>query len=238
MSVRVMAIVWELDLPPMEKLVLLAFADHADDEGHCWPAVARIMRKSGQGERTVRRCIQSLIGKGHLTQDQRSGTSARYTIHPCRSGTPAGVAPLPEWPEPLPERQVTPARAAPKPSLNRKEPSNSKRARSVIPDDWLPRPFGDGTQSRLVVDAWPPGEVDAQLEQFKAHHRSKGNTFLDPQDAWSTWVLNSRKFGASRDARTNALGRHQSADGLSATARAALKVFGPAGTRVDRAVSE
>jgi hypothetical protein len=96
-------------------------------------------------------------------------------------------------PQPL---RPTPAAAADKPSLNRKEPSSQQRARKApIPDDWTPQLFGERSESRKVVDGWPPGEEAAQLEQFKANHRAKGNTFIDPQDAWSTWVLNSRKFG-------------------------------------------
>jgi hypothetical protein len=39
-SVRVSARVWELDLPPSEKLVLLKLADFADDGGgNAWPSV-------------------------------------------------------------------------------------------------------------------------------------------------------------------------------------------------------
>ena len=87
-----MTMVWEAQLPPMEKLVLLALADCANDEGHCWPSANTLARKSGQGERTVRRSIQSLIGKGHLTQEQRKGTSPNYLVHPCQSGTPARQA--------------------------------------------------------------------------------------------------------------------------------------------------
>jgi hypothetical protein len=87
MSVRVMTLVWDAELPPMEKLVLLALADCANDEGHCWPSATTIKRKSGQGERTVRRCLQSLIKKGHLTQQQRNGTSPIYLVHPCQRGT-------------------------------------------------------------------------------------------------------------------------------------------------------
>lgn len=200
MSVRVMTAVWDTPLPPMEKLVLLALADCANDEGHCWPSAPTLARKSGQGERTVRRCIHSLILKGHLTQQQRLGSSPVYVVHPCQSGTPARAAPLPHRPPPLPERQATPARAAPKPLKKHQEPSNS--ISRAIPDDWQPREFGIGTQSRKVTDGWPPGELEAQLEQFKAHHRSKGNKFRDPQDAWSTWVLNTRKFGIGRDGRT------------------------------------
>lgn len=79
---------------------------------------------------------------------------------------------------------------------NGRSPKNARKA--PIPDDWEPLPFTLGTDSRRVEDGWPPGERGRQLEQFKANHRAKGNVFVDPQAAWSTWVLNSRKFGNVR----------------------------------------
>jgi uncharacterized protein YdaU (DUF1376 family) len=82
------------------------------------------------------------------------------------------------------------------------EPKGSPNKRRPIPDDWQPREFAAGSESRKVIDSWPPGERDAQFEQFMAHHRSKRNTFLDPQDAWSTWVLNTRKWGIGRHERS------------------------------------
>jgi hypothetical protein len=84
------------------------------------------------------------------------------------------------------------------------EPKGSSKKRRPVPDDWQPVEFTIGSESRKVVDSWPPGELPAQVEQFKAHHRSKRNTFIDPQDAWSTWVLNTRKWGIGRNERTDA----------------------------------
>lgn len=86
------------------------------------------------------------------------------------------------------------------------EPKGSSKKRRPIPDDWQPVDFSIGSESRKVVDSWPPGELPAQVEQFKAHHRSKRNTFLDPQDAWSTWVLNTRKWGIGKHERTGSAG--------------------------------
>lgn len=175
-----MTAVWAVELPAMEKLVLLALADCANDEGHCWPSAVSLARKCGQGERTVRRAIHSLILKGHLSQRQRSGTSAIYTVHPCQSGSTVTAAPLPDRPE-------TPARAAPKPSgtvntSKKDKPSLTKRAAYPpppgVPDDvWsdylkLRRDKRAGMSAtayarqlaalgRLAEDGWPPGEIVA-----------------------------------------------------------------------------
>lgn len=48
-----MAEVWKLDLPQNEKFVLLAFGDHADDEGITFPSIGRIAWKTGYTSRQV-----------------------------------------------------------------------------------------------------------------------------------------------------------------------------------------
>jgi hypothetical protein len=175
-----MSLVWDATLPPMEKLVLLALADCANDEGHCWPSATTLMRKSGQGERTVRRCIQSLIKNGHLTQQIRSGTSSVFTVHPCQSGTPARAAPLPDRPQ-------TPARAAPKPLVT----VISSEAKASSPRVKFPAPPGVFDEQwkafrgqrkkelnarsytlicnkllKLAEDGWPPGDMlDLAIER-------------------------------------------------------------------------
>ncbi len=63
MSIKIMSSVWELALSQAEKLVLLAFADHADDSGRCWPSLVRVAWKSGLGHRQVQRVVRKLIEK-------------------------------------------------------------------------------------------------------------------------------------------------------------------------------
>ncbi|MBK6707558.1 MAG: helix-turn-helix domain-containing protein [Sphingomonadales bacterium] len=46
MSIQIMTVVWELDLPDSEKLALLALADNANDEGYCWPSMATLARSA------------------------------------------------------------------------------------------------------------------------------------------------------------------------------------------------
>lgn len=217
-----MSLVWELQLPDSEKLVLLALADCANDEGNCWPSVATLTKKCSKSERTIQGCIKSLCIKGHLTQSRGAHKSWDYVVHPIvrfASDDPAAVAPRKDCtPQPL---HLTPAEVAPQPPQplhpnhkeNHKEPSPNLRA---VPDAWWPKPFSEGSVSRSVVDGWPPGEIEAQVEQFLAHHGSKNNSFSDLQKAFSTWVLNTRKWGIGRNERsssptTDALARVQAA---------------------------
>jgi hypothetical protein len=201
MSVRVMSAVWELNLPPSEKLVLLALADCANDEGVCWPSACTLARKSGQGERTVRRCVQSLISKGHLAQDLRSGTSPVYRVNPCHSGTPAKSAPLPQRPQ-------TPATLAPKP-LGTVIRSEAKASSLTPANDWHPlpvgwvptRPLSANTQAQ--VDLWPPGALESELESFRAWAANappqKGRGLKkDWDDAFGNWIRSQHRDRYSR----------------------------------------
>jgi len=60
MSVKIMAQVWELDLPHNAQSILLALADHADDDGYCYPSVGRLAWKTGYGVRQVQRTLKDL----------------------------------------------------------------------------------------------------------------------------------------------------------------------------------
>lgn len=69
-----MSMVWEADLPTTEKMVLLAIADSADDDGgNAWPSVATLARKASVTPRRVQQVIQALIHRGLLTVESQAG---------------------------------------------------------------------------------------------------------------------------------------------------------------------
>jgi DNA-binding Lrp family transcriptional regulator len=61
-----MTAVWELDLPPQDKFILLAFADHADDSGYCYPSFGRIAWKCGVSRSTIKRFVRRCRVSGVL----------------------------------------------------------------------------------------------------------------------------------------------------------------------------
>jgi SOS-response transcriptional repressor LexA len=91
MSVRVMSLVWEFDLPTSEKMVLLVIADHADDGGmNAWPSIATIARKASVSPRQAQRLVKALADSGFLfVEGQAGGTREmrddrrpnRYTVN-------------------------------------------------------------------------------------------------------------------------------------------------------------
>lgn len=229
MSIKLMSLVWELDLPPGEKLVLLALADQANDAGvQCWPSVATIAKRSGQGERTVRRALADLEKLGHLTRNHRDGNSTQYEVHPCHSGTPAKKAPLPNTPK-------TPAKLAGKPSRNTKLPKKktSLDARATrVPADFAPIMSG---KTASVVAGWPPGRFSDELEHFIDHHTAKGTHSYNWQASWRTWVKNSKKWeGQNGRSHTNGLRGNRPDPALDMLRRAQAELAAAGDSELDR----
>lgn len=82
-----MSAVWELELPKEQKLVLLAIADHANDDGYCWPSMSRIAWKCGyEQKRTVSDIIRKLLASEVLVIVERAHgrTPTKYQIRPHR----------------------------------------------------------------------------------------------------------------------------------------------------------
>lgn len=70
MSVKVMAWVWDQDMPVKEKFVLLAYADHADHEGgSIFPANETIANKTGYSVRSIQRITRRLEETGYMIAD-------------------------------------------------------------------------------------------------------------------------------------------------------------------------
>lgn len=95
MSFRLVADVFELDLPAGHKLVLAVLASHANEEGLCYPSISRIAWMTGQSERSTQRALQNLRESGVVEVAQRATryTPTLYRIHPSRG---AKLAPLEE----------------------------------------------------------------------------------------------------------------------------------------------
>lgn len=131
MSVRVMTAVWALDLGDSQKIVLLALADSANDEGHCWPSMTSLVRKCSKSERTIQGVIKQLVDAGHLTRREVLGKGCNYSVHPRNDCGPAKAAPPPAESAPPPRsgcgqtvieppknrKSAAPKRAAIKPEL-------------------------------------------------------------------------------------------------------------------------
>lgn len=73
-----MAQVWEWsNSEGTDLLVMLALADFCDDEGECYPGIARISRKCRVSERSVQRSVKTLCSMGELSVDQHKGVQTK-----------------------------------------------------------------------------------------------------------------------------------------------------------------
>ena len=89
---------WYQELKPVPKLVLMALADAANDQGTCWPSVATISAKVGVSTRTVQRVIQTLIRRELLTAEQRYRNNGSCSSNWYRLSLQGGdnVSPAPD----------------------------------------------------------------------------------------------------------------------------------------------
>ncbi len=141
MSISLMTDVWKLRLQAPRKMVLLALADNANDEGtDCWPSVGKLVEKCSMSERAVQGHLAALEADGYIERHERLGRSNKFTIHVDRirleilqkvkapADTPADSAPPAITPE-LPPQNLhtspsnphvihTPAKSAPPQSLH------------------------------------------------------------------------------------------------------------------------
>ena len=70
MSVKVMGWIWDMELPQDEKLIALAYADHASHDGtNIFPAISTVARKTGYSERSVQRITRKLEEHGLLISE-------------------------------------------------------------------------------------------------------------------------------------------------------------------------
>lgn len=117
MSIRIMSDIWEMPFPPTDKLVFLALADCANDEGLAWPSIATIARKSGVSERTVQRSIRSGEKAGLIRREEVFGKGCKYYFTPRHCVTPDKVSRVtnealtPDTVSPKPSRTITVSKA-------------------------------------------------------------------------------------------------------------------------------
>lgn len=234
MSVRVMTAAWAVDLPAGEKLVLLALADCANDEGYCYPGLKSLGRKTGKSRRSLIDTIHALEARGHISRDVVAGKGVNYTIHPTN--------------EQQPELPIGGAKSTRVQELHRCKKQHESGAKSA------PKPSGTVISSEAKASklrAKFPAPLGVSDEQWKAF-RSQRKKALNPHSyvllcnkltglaehgyppgemidlaierGWET-VFEPRN-NSNGQQRTNSMGRNQPSDGLSATTRAARDVFG------------
>jgi hypothetical protein len=142
------------------RLVMLALADRADDNGHCWPSIEDLAERTRLSPRAVQKGIATLVKDGELKVENGGGRhrSNRYQIipKPCTSDgvtgqeprtsdgvsateTPNFEAETPNFEAETPNSATrNPVQSSPEPTVEpSREPSGNQQQQGA-PDDLLP----------------------------------------------------------------------------------------------------
>jgi len=164
MSIKLMTAVWAMqNLTPTQKLVLLALADNASDEGICWPSLTTITAKTSLSRRAVTDALADLEGFQCVSRDPGNpNRTTRYLVHPTTSAPNALGQDVPygRAPDALEVGRQVPygrAPAALQPSYNHQsEPSlNTQSVREVVDIVALKLAYPRGTYAGV---AWMDAE--------------------------------------------------------------------------------
>lgn len=220
MSVRALGAVWRVECEPVQKLLLLALADHANDETFdCWPSLTHLSQKTGLGRSTIARALNALEASGLIVREQREKQSTRYVLKVSRwsqSGTSARAGLVPErdggspraGPPLVPERdhnhqsnhqgtilEAKRAARVPKNSAGKGLKTHTRGTR--LPSDWtLPAEWRAWARAE-----YPTVDVDLEAAKFADYWHARtgaGATKADWLATWRNWVRNARGTGMPR----------------------------------------
>lgn len=194
MSVRALTWSFNLRLADMAaKAVLHALADHADENGRCWPSTRRIALWAGCNEKTARKALHRVEALGAIQREGRTGLSDVFILQ--FEWTPTKIDP--SQIRDLPKATVTPSLKRPgtppnndlDPSLfrepNHQEPSKNRQS----------TPRGDDDKSERLPGTWRLSEAG------RAHAADCG---LDPDNAAESFTDYFVEGRGKREKRTPA----------------------------------
>ena len=76
---------------------------------------------------------------------------------------------------------------------------NITARKTCVPDDFWPEPSPKSDTAREMAK-WGQDRLRQQVERFIAHHQTKGNQYINWQQAWTNWALSDfQKQGTAND---------------------------------------
>jgi len=184
-------IAWAMKAPTPDALsrwLLVVLADHANEDGKCWPSQATLARRTGMGRSTVNRKLE-MLEKNQLIH-RISGNSERSTMYHLL----------------VPERdKVVPERDKVVPERDTKLPSNN----NTLSDDWRPSEELVATINQVAMRNNQEINHDIETAKFIAHHQSTGKRLKDFKAAYRKWCYNTVSFATRNGTSKNGGGGYQ-----------------------------
>lgn len=190
-----MSAVWDSPIgPATRRLVLLALADSANDQGVCWPSVPTIARKANCSVSAARAAVAELEKQGIVIRQARPVTGAKNRSNLYRvvvSALPQALPPesggsaTEDWGDLPPDLVGTPT-------------ETGRHNHHLIPNletspEPNPSPDGDDGLFAVPAGALPKDEAERVLG-YKKKQGQPTNDELDSEfDAW--WLHVPRKVG-------------------------------------------
>lgn len=172
--------VWKTALHSTQKLVLLALADNANDQGECFPSISMLVQKCSLSDRAIQKAMGELESSNFLRRDIRTGQSTMYCITDPRTWfTPERTLP-PELRSPPPRTTFTPERGSPPNDVHHtpepRSPTPELRSppgvNHVHPEPSEPSLNHQGTTKRakpraMALPDWLPAETWAMWDRYR-----------------------------------------------------------------------
>lgn len=79
-----MQLVWDTSLPQTQKMVLLALADQANDQGIAWPHIGSLAKRCGITKRAVFEALAQLEEGQCLKRETHLGVDVNVQLKPSR----------------------------------------------------------------------------------------------------------------------------------------------------------
>lgn len=203
---------WAQPLTGTRKLVLLNLVERANDEGECYPSIARIAQDTGTDRKTVIAALGKLASMGLISKQQQHGNSTRYLLNTQVQAEPVPktvpvpkTAPVPETVLPSTENgtgtstkngthnpplnpPITPQECMgpedPPEQLDNDPPeAKAKPRKRTLPADFN---LSDGVRRWATAKGY--GDLDAHFESFCLKCQAKGYQYVNWDAALKTAI--------------------------------------------------
>ena len=205
MSFQAMAEVVKLRLPTNEKFVLLMLANYADQDGRCWPSIARLAADTGLCESSVKNALRSLRDYRGLIGIVPGGgaTSNRYllgmdAIRQLVASTGSTDTPAPHNPVTTcpPPGHHMPGRGAP----HAPEPINEPITEPVNGERAPKKPaLQEATAEHRALAASLGVDCAGEWEKYRDWLAATGKRHKDWEAGFRNWLKKARQFAPKAD---------------------------------------